>query len=69
MSFRVFKYAGDLYAWLPATMPSKLAPVAKDRYSWDDLHIALTFNRDGNGRVTGLTAVQGGRTMQAKRAK
>jgi hypothetical protein len=63
----IFKYKGDLYASVPATTPAKLTPLHPNRYSWDALGITLTFHVDRNGNATDLTAVQGGRTMQAKK--
>lgn len=68
MTLNVFKYNGDLYVWIPsATTPSKLRLIHPNQYSWDDLHVVLTFHIDASGRATGLTAVQSGKTMQAKK--
>lgn len=68
MKLNVFKYNGDLYTWIPtSTTPSKLRLVGPNRYSWDDLHVILTFHIGGSGRATSLTVVQRGRTMQARR--
>lgn len=70
MTLDVFKYNGNIYVWIPtATTPSKLRPIGKNRYSWDELQVTLTFDADKSGRIAGLTAVQGGRTMQAKKTQ
>lgn len=68
MALDIFKYSGDLYAWIrSATTPSKLRQIGANRYSWDELQVTLTFHVNAAGRATSLTAVQDGRTMQAKK--
>ncbi|MGB6984637.1 MAG: serine hydrolase domain-containing protein [Candidatus Aquilonibacter sp.] len=63
----IFKYKGDLYASIPMTTPGKLRPLGRNKFSWDAVQVTLTFHADPSGHVTSLTAVQGGRTMHAKR--
>ncbi len=68
MTLDFFKYGGDLYLWIPAaTTPLKLTPISKNRYSSDELQVTFTFHTNRDGRATGLTAVQWGRTMRAKK--
>lgn len=68
MTLDVFKYKGDLYLWIPAaTTPLKLTRIGKNRYLLDELQVTFTFHANADGRATGLTAVQWGRTMQAKK--
>jgi CubicO group peptidase (beta-lactamase class C family) len=70
MVLDIFKYNGDFYASvLSTTEPSKLTLLSRDRYSWDALQLTLTFHVNGRGHATSLTAVQGGKTMQAKRMR
>jgi hypothetical protein len=64
----IFKYKGDLYGSFQSTStPAKLMLLGPARYSLDALRLKLTFHRNSSARVTGLTLVQGAKTLQAKK--
>lgn len=63
----IFRYRDNLYVGTDETTPTRLTPLGGLHYSWDDLRLALTFNVNARGQATGMTMVQGGRTIRARR--
>ena len=60
LTIDIFKYKGAFYAsFQSTTTPAKLTQVGPARYSLDALQLKLTFHRDSDEWVTGLTVVQG----------
>ncbi len=46
-----------------------LEPVSENQYVVPEINANITFERDADGKVTGLILVQGGRTTKAKKIK
>jgi len=65
----VFKYRGNVYAWISTGTPAKLRRLAPNAYAWDEASLSLTFNIAASGRATSLIARQNCRAFRAIRIR